>query len=45
MLERYGGLKGFQTSIYLGGYMGKIYLTHDVHVFYVVVTIWCEKLE
>jgi hypothetical protein len=45
MLERYSGLEEFQTSACLGGYMGKIYLARDVQVFYVVVTIWCKKLE
>jgi hypothetical protein len=38
-------LEGFQTSIRLGGYMGRIYSAHDIWTFCVAVAVWCRELE
>jgi hypothetical protein len=44
-LERRCGLEEFQTSICLGGCMGKIYSVHDVQIFFAIVKIRCREPE
>jgi hypothetical protein len=38
-------LEGFQTSIRLGGYVGRIYSAHDIWTFCVAVAVWYRELE